>query len=90
MLKKILVATILLTAVLSTPQISYAKTVCTQEYGQPVVCREEEEKVLAVTHEPKETAIGDINPTILGGAFVSASGLLLYLSKRKTASFIRG
>ena len=89
MLKKILVATTLLTAVLSTPQTSYAKTVCTQEYGQPVVCKEEEQ-VLAITHEPKETAIGDINPAILGGAFVSASGLLLYLSKRKTTSFIRG
>ncbi|OGM15671.1 hypothetical protein A2V56_01865 [Candidatus Woesebacteria bacterium RBG_19FT_COMBO_42_9] len=89
MLKKFLVAFTLLTAVLSTPQISYAKTVCTQEYGQPVVCREEEQ-VLAVTHEPKETAIGDINPAILGGALVSASGFLLYLSKRKTTSFIRG
>ncbi len=89
MLKKILVATTLLTAVLSTPRPSYAKTVCTQEYGQPVVCKEEEQ-VLAVSHEPKPTALGDVNPAILGGGLVFTSGLLLYLSKRKKASFIRG
>jgi hypothetical protein len=89
MLKKILVAITLLTVVLVTPQTSYAKTVCTQEYGQPVVCKEEEQ-VLAVTHEPKPTALGDVNPAILGGGLVGASGLLLYLSKRKKASFITG
>lgn len=89
MLKKILVAVTILSAVLATPQVSYAKTICTQEYGQPVVCKEEEQ-VLAITHEPKPTALGDVNPAILGGGLVAASGVLLYLSKRKTTSFIRG
>ena len=90
MFKKILFASFLLTAVSLTPRGAYAKTVCTQEYGQPVICKEVEEQVLGVIHEPKETALGDINPALLGGAFIAASGLLFYLSKRKASIFIRG
>jgi len=90
MFKKFLVITSLFSAaVLLTPQSSYAKTVCTQEYGQPVICKEEEQ-VLAVTHEPIGTAAGDVNLLAVGAGFVATSGMLLYLSKRKTSSFIKG
>ena len=89
MFKKILITTMFIAAVTFTPQAVYAKTVCTQEYGQPVVCKEEEQ-VLAVSHETVNTAAGDVNLFIVGSIFIAASGVLLYFSKRKTSSFING
>lgn len=86
MTKKILVSTTLAIAVLLVPASVNAKTVCTQEYGQPVVC--EDQEVKGVVHEPKETAFGDIDFAAVGAGFMLASGVLLALSKRKSSGSI--
>lgn len=84
MIYKILITGSLVLAVLLSPSNSYAKIVCTQEYGQPVVCIEEEEKVLAV-HEPVEAGLFD-NPAFYGTLFIVASRVLLYVAKKEKAS----
>ncbi len=48
--------------------------VCVSVYGGGVVC--------GARHEVVDTALGDINPAILGGAFTLASGALFLLSKK--------
>ena len=80
MTKKVLITLAILAAVLLTPRAANAKTICTQSYGQPVVCYEEEEKVLGV-HETVEAGITD-NPVVLAGGLLSASLGFTYLSRK--------
>lgn len=79
MLKKVIISLILL-AVLTMPQTVYGKTVCTQAYGQPVVCYEEEEQVLGV-HEPVDAGILD-NPLSLVISLLLTSLGFTYLSRK--------
>ena len=51
---------------------------CVTVYGGGVVCG-------AKTHEPVDTALGDINPGILGGALLLTSYGLYRLSKRSNS-----
>ena len=77
-MRNIVITFILGLAVLVAPsgaQASHEEIVCPQPYGNGVVCG-------AKTHEPVDAALGDINPAILGGGFLVASGTVLYLSKR--------
>ncbi len=84
MTKKLLIS-ILLVAALLTPQTAYGKTVCTQAYGQPVRCFEEEEQVLGV-HTPVEAGIFD-NPLSLAVSLLLISLGFTYLSRKaKTPS----
>jgi len=84
MIRKTLLTLSIVLAVLLAPSVSYAKIVCTQEYGQPVVCVEEEEQVLAV-HVPVEAGILD-NTFVIGTSFIVASRLIVYLARKKKAS----
>ena len=68
------------------PASVHAKTVCTQEYGQAVVCREEEEQVLGV-HEPIETGIEDYFVPAAGILFAGAIVLQIASRKAKASSF---
>ena len=83
---KIVITTLITLAVLLAPRVVYAKTVCVQLYSGAIECHEEEEPVLGVTHEPVKADLGDVSPAILGGGLLAASGVLLYLSRRKALS----
>ena len=48
--------------------------VCVSVYGGGVVC--------GAKHEVVPTALGDINPVVLGFGFLIASALFVYLSKK--------
>lgn len=50
--------------------------VCSQVYGGGVVCGAKTE------HKPVDTALGDINPILLGSVFILTSGAILLASKR--------
>lgn len=79
---KHLIATLsILVAALFVPATSYAQENCVQVYGGGVVCGEE-----APEHEPVDTDLGDINFTVVGGAFLLASGTFFYLSRKVKAS----
>jgi hypothetical protein len=80
MLKKIFISVFLFAGVLVSPATLHAKTVCTQDYGQPVKCVEEEEPVLGV-HVPVETGLAE-NLMAASGISIAASGVLFYISKR--------
>ncbi len=82
MIRKITVSLILAAALL-LPQTAYGKTVCTQAYGQPVRCYEEEEQVLGV-HEPVEAGIFD-NPLALAISLLLISLGFTYLSRKAKA-----
>ena len=56
-----------LMAFLATP-VKADELICSQAYGQPVVC--------GLRHETVNTALGDINPGVLGAALLSSSFLL--------------
>lgn len=84
MTKKVL-ATLAVLAVLLAPRGIHAKTVCVQLYSGAVECREEEEQVLGVEHEPVDAALGDISPALLGGGLLMVSGILLYFSKKNSS-----
>jgi hypothetical protein len=91
MRSKILISFLIVLAVLFGPSngllmpaSAYAKIVCTQEYGQPVVCVEEEGEVLAV-HEPVEAGILD-NLLVIGTLFIVASRVFVYLARKKKAA----
>lgn len=79
MLKKTLITLAIIGALLSAPKTVFAETVCTQEYGQAVVCHEEQ--VLGVTHEPVEAGILD-NPLALSIGLLSVSFGFTYLSRK--------
>jgi len=85
MLKK-LIAISLLTLGLLAPRASYAKTVCTQDYGQPVKCVEEEEPVLGA-HVPVEAGLAD-NLALAAGIILASSGVLYFLAKRTKSSIL--
>jgi hypothetical protein len=87
MTRKALLSLSLFFAVLFVPSSASAKTVCTQEYGQPVVC-EEVEEVKGVVHETKDTALGGMDFVAIGSGLMFTSGILLALSKRKTSGSI--
>jgi hypothetical protein len=80
MLRKTLIAVSLVAGVLASPVTLHAKTVCTQDYGQPVKCVEEEEPVLGV-HVPVETGLAE-NLMAASGIFIASSGILFYISKK--------
>ena len=74
-MKKIFLSLAILGAIFSLPKTILAQENCVSVYGGGVVCGAE-------THEPVDTALGDINPAILGAGFLLASGSLLYYSKK--------
>ncbi|MFV1916991.1 MAG: hypothetical protein ACC618_00675 [Patescibacteria group bacterium] len=80
MMKKALATLVLTAALFLVPGGVYAKTVCTQAYGQPVKCYEEEEVVLGV-HEPVDADLAD-DLGVLSIGLLVASGVFIYLSKR--------
>lgn len=80
MMKKALATLVLTAALFLVPGGVYAKTVCTQAYGQPVECYEEEEVVLGI-HEPVDADLGD-DLGVLSIGLLIASGIFIYLSKR--------
>ncbi len=75
MFKRLLVSLIVLMFLSAKPALAQ-ETTCTQVYGGGVVCG-----AVAPEHKPVETGIAD-NLVLAGGAFVLASGILLFLSKR--------
>ena len=85
MIVKSLITVFAAIAFLALPLGVSAKTVCTQEYGQAVVCHEEEEQVLGV-HTPIETGIEDyFVPT--AAVLLIAATALQYASKKAKASY---
>lgn len=88
-MKNLILALVLSLSALALPAASLAQTtslepgVCVSVYGGGVVC--------GAKHEVVPTALGDINPVVLGFGFLIASGTLVYLSKRikKNSSLIR-
>jgi len=80
MIKKILFSSILFSAILFLPKETFAQEVqvCTQLYGGGVVCGAQ----APVVHAPVKTAIGGIEPSVIGGAFMLTSGTFLYISRR--------
>lgn len=78
MLKKLVLSSALAVfAIFAVPALVSAQTqTCTQVYGGGVVCG-----AAVPEHKPIETGLGD-NLVVLGGAFVLASGALLYFSRR--------
>ncbi len=82
MIKKLTIS-LLLIAALVAPHTAYGRTICTQAYGQPMECYEEEEQVLGV-HEPVDAGIFD-NPLSLAISLLLTSVGFTYLS-RKTKS----
>lgn len=88
-MKKTILALLLILSAYFTPGSVYAQTnlepgVCVSVYGGGVVC--------GAKHEVVDTALGDVNPAVLGGAFLLASGLLVYFSRKleKSSSQIIG
>jgi LPXTG-motif cell wall-anchored protein len=75
-MKKLIPALILLLAATFAPKGVIANEVehCTEVYGGGVVCG-------AKTHTPVNTGIAD-NPAYIAGAFLIASGVLYFLSKK--------
>ncbi len=89
-MKKLILSLAIALSALVLPGSAYAQTtnvepgVCVSVYGGGVVC--------GAKHEIVDTDLGDINPAVLGGAFIFASGALFLLSKkmRKVSSQISG
>jgi hypothetical protein len=77
-MRKVIVALVLLAAGLLSPAFSYAQTtlepgVCTSVYGGGVIC--------GAKHEVVETGLGE-NLALVGGLSILTSGVLLYFAKR--------
>lgn len=82
-IRKITLFTAILAAVLLVPRDTFAAHEvehCVQVYGGGVVCG-----IQAPEHKPVEADLGDINPALIGGGLLLASGILLYLSRRVKA-----
>lgn len=76
-MKKLALIAALLIATLAVPATAMAEEqVCSQVYGGGVVCGAKTE------HKPVDTALGDINPILLGSVFILTSGAILLASKR--------
>lgn len=75
-MKKLIPVLILLLAVTFAPKgvLADEQEHCTEVYGGGVVCG-------AKTHTPVNTGIAD-NPAYIAGAFLVASGILYFLSKK--------
>lgn len=77
---KNLIVIVSLLAALVAPRAALAQEeTCVGVYGGGVVCG-------VKTHEPVDTALGDINPGILGAGLLVASYILFKLSKEKAPS----
>ena len=74
-MKNLVLSISLFILALSMPKAVLAQENCVQVYGGGVVCGEE-------THEPVDTDLGDINPAIIGGFFLTASATLFYFSRK--------
>lgn len=83
--KKVLITLAILLAVLLAPRAAYAKTICTQAYGQALECYEEEEVVLGVIHEPVEAGIAD-HPLALACGLLLVSIGLTFISRKNIVS----
>jgi len=78
MLKKTIISTLCLITVLLVPASVLAQEqeiTCTSVYEGGVVCG-------VKTHEPIETAIGDLNPAVFGAGLVLTSGIFYYFSRK--------
>lgn len=76
-MKKLALVLALVAGIVMFPATAFAEEqVCTQAYGGGVVCG------ASTVHEPVDTAFGDINPIILGSAFILASGAVLLVSRK--------
>lgn len=78
-MKQTILALVFALSALVLPGVALAQTnlepgVCVSVYGGGVVC--------GAKHEVVPTALGDINPVILGAGFLLASGVFVYLSKK--------
>jgi hypothetical protein len=80
-MKKLIATFLILFAALFVPTTAFAEENCVQVYGGGVVCGEE-----APEHEPVDTALGDINFAVVGGALLIASGTFFYLSRKVKTS----
>lgn len=78
-MKNLILSISLLILALSMPKAVLAQDNCVQVYGGGVVCGEE-------THEPVDTDLGDINPAVIGGIFLTASATLFYFSRKAKPS----
>jgi len=79
-MKKVFLALILALAILNWPVDIYAQETCVSVYGGGVICGTSTE------HKPVNTALGDINPALVGGIFLIISGGLNKLSKKLKSS----
>jgi len=79
MITSIVLGVVLMVSTVSS--VGAVKTVCTQNYGQPVVCTEEVEQVLGdqfpAEHIPKDTGLVE-NVAVIGGVFIAVSLVLRY------------
>lgn len=79
MKKIIFIATLF--AGLALPAPVWADQVCVQNYGQPVTCT----TTTPEYHVPVKTGLGDLDIRVLGTAFITFSGILYFVSKRKSS-----
>lgn len=77
MFKKMILSLAFIAALLAVPSVVLAQSTCVSVYGGGVVCGAQ-----APEHKPVSTGIADINPAILGGAFITVSGILLRVSRK--------
>ena len=82
MLNKTIITLSLVAGVLASPAVSYAKTVCVQQYSGAIECHEEEEKPVLGAHVPVETGLAE-NLTAASLVTLASSGILFYISKKK-------
>lgn len=85
MLKIALLMSIVIGTLVAPKAVLADEQVCTQVYGGGVVCGAK-----APEHKPVETGLAE-NLALMGGAFILASGALLYFSRKTkvNSSFIR-
>lgn len=78
-MKKLILVSALLAGVLAAPGGALAQEqTCTQVYGGGVVCGAKAPE----EHKPVNTALGDVNPVILGISLIATSGAILLIKKR--------
>ena len=77
-MKKVILALVLGINLLSAGSVLAQEQVCTTVYGGGTVCG---------AHAPVDTDWGDINPAVIGFAFLTFSGLIyVYSTKRSLKS----
>jgi len=80
-MRKLIVAIALVLLVfVGAKAVKADEQVCTTVYGGGVVCG------VSTEHKPVETALGDINPAILGGGLMLASYAFHKLSRKVRSS----